>query len=78
MPMVVTESNSSRKRVRNEIVFRVAKYRMGIARSGEKETGKMWFLLDIWRLKPATVAARSKTCTVFARPNAGTVGSNLT
>jgi hypothetical protein len=27
---------------------------------------------------PVTVAERSKTCTVFARPEAGIVGSNLT
>jgi hypothetical protein len=51
MAMVVTKSNSRRKRSRNEIVVRVVKYWIGIVRSGENGTGKIWFLLRILRLK---------------------------
>jgi hypothetical protein len=36
------------------------------------------FITDMYYDKPITVASRSKACTVFARSNAGIVGSNPT
>jgi hypothetical protein len=69
---------SGRKRLRNEIVVRIIKYWMEIASSGENESGKIWFLLGKWKLKPVTLAAGSEARTVFARSDAGIVGSNPT